>query len=85
MQMSKTEADKLIDERIKVYNNLSAAQLKVNVPDDALHSIEVVLKLQPHNVKALFRKGMVGTLRKCKIITFCQYMHVVFSKIIGPI
>ncbi|XKL59406.1 hypothetical protein PGB90_000422 [Kerria lacca] len=56
-QVTKTESDKLIDERINVYNNLSVAQLKMNSPDDALHSVEIVLKLQPNNVKALFRKG----------------------------
>lgn len=58
-QKTKTESDKLIDERINVYNNLSVAQLKMNSPDDALHSVEIVLKLQPNNVKALFRKGKV--------------------------
>lgn len=57
--MTKTEADKLIDERINVYNNLSAAHLKTDSTDEALQCVETVLKLQPNNVKALFRKGKV--------------------------
>ena len=55
----KTDADALIDERMNVYNNLSVAQLKVGNSEDALTSAEIVLRLQPNNVKALFRKGKV--------------------------
>lgn len=64
--MSRNEADQLIDERINVYNNLSVAQLKVKSIDESLGSADTVLKLQPNNVKALFRKGKVGSTKKSR-------------------
>ncbi|ELU06040.1 hypothetical protein CAPTEDRAFT_168280 [Capitella teleta] len=52
-----TELQKLIDMRVKCYNNMTAAQLKVEAFDAAIKSADEVLRIQPENVKALFRKG----------------------------
>lgn len=49
----------LLEDRIKVYNNLAAAQMKILAYEAALSSIEKVLQCQPKNVKALFRKGKI--------------------------
>ncbi|XP_016094817.1 peptidyl-prolyl cis-trans isomerase FKBP8-like isoform X4 [Sinocyclocheilus grahami] len=45
------------DYRVKCLNNLAAAQLKLGQFDEALHTSQDVLFLDPQNVKALFRKG----------------------------
>lgn len=47
----------LLEDRMKVYNNLAASQMKIQSYDVALESVENVLSFQPRNVKALFRKG----------------------------
>lgn len=47
----------LLEDKIKCYNNLAAAQLKVDSFDAAIKSCEGVLKHHPENVKALFRMG----------------------------
>jgi FK506-binding protein 8 len=47
----------LLEMRVKCFNNLAAAQLKMENWDDALFSTNQVLRVQPSNVKALFRKG----------------------------
>ncbi|XP_054756279.2 peptidyl-prolyl cis-trans isomerase FKBP8-like [Lytechinus pictus] len=44
---------------IKCFNNLAAAQLKVDAFSAALQSCNSVLSKDPSNVKALFRKGKV--------------------------
>jgi FK506-binding protein 8 len=49
----------LLEDRLKVYNNLAAAQMKIKAYDAALQSVENVLRYQTNNVKALFRKGKV--------------------------
>ncbi|KAJ1530594.1 hypothetical protein ONE63_005476 [Megalurothrips usitatus] len=49
----------ILEDRLKVYNNLAAAQLKIGSLDAALMSVENVLRCQPNNVKALFRKAKV--------------------------
>lgn len=51
------ELQALLEDRMKVYNNLAAAQMKIQAYDAALKSVECVLSGQPQNVKALFRKG----------------------------
>lgn len=51
--------NELFAERLKVYNNLAAAQMKIKAFDSALSSVESVLRCQPRNVKALFRKGKI--------------------------
>lgn len=47
----------MLEDSIKVHNNMAAAQLKSEAYDAALSSVENVLRYQPKNVKALFRKG----------------------------
>jgi len=65
----------LITEKIKTYNNLAQSQIKLEAYDSALASLKNVLKLDPNNEKALYRKAKaltekgeidiaVGTLRR---------------------
>ncbi|XP_032688312.1 peptidyl-prolyl cis-trans isomerase FKBP8-like isoform X2 [Odontomachus brunneus] len=49
----------LLEDRIKVYNNLAVSQMKIQAYEVALESVENVLSFQPRNVKALFRKGKI--------------------------
>ncbi|XP_014670903.1 PREDICTED: peptidyl-prolyl cis-trans isomerase FKBP8-like isoform X2 [Priapulus caudatus] len=56
---STTSLQELQDLRLKCFNNLAAAQLKIDAHTAALQSCDNVLKVQPDNVKALFRKGKV--------------------------
>ncbi|KAG8227087.1 hypothetical protein J437_LFUL007424 [Ladona fulva] len=53
------ELQDLLEDRLKVYNNLAAAQMKIKAYDTALASVQNVLRCQPKNVKALFRKGKI--------------------------
>ncbi|CAK9833284.1 Peptidyl-prolyl cis-trans isomerase FKBP8 [Anthophora retusa] len=53
------ELQALLEDRTKVFNNLAAAQMKIQAYDAALKSVENVLSCQPQNVKALFRKGKI--------------------------
>lgn len=60
-QAEPTNADlqELLEDRMKVYNNLALAQLKIAAYDAALKSVDHVLQCQPNNTKALFRKGKI--------------------------
>ncbi|KAF5293880.1 hypothetical protein FQA39_LY13585 [Lamprigera yunnana] len=49
----------LLEDRINVSNNMAAAQLKLELYDAALQSLQTVLRCQPDNVKALYRKARV--------------------------
>lgn len=60
IQFASDELRSLLDDRIKAYNNMAAAQMKQGAYDAALTSVETVLNCQPNNVKALFRKGKVS-------------------------
>lgn len=51
----------LLEDRISVCNNMAAAQLKLGLHDAALSSLQTVLRCQPDNLKALFRKAKVST------------------------
>lgn len=53
------DVQKLIEERLKTYNNLAASQMKIHAYDAALMSVNNVLTSQPNNVKALFRKAKI--------------------------
>lgn len=53
------QLQELLEDRIKVYNNLAQAQMKIQAYDTALKSIDTVLQCQPNNVKALYRKGKI--------------------------
>ncbi|XP_046744804.1 peptidyl-prolyl cis-trans isomerase FKBP8-like [Diprion similis] len=57
--ISNADLQALLEDRMKVYNNLAAAQMKTEAYDAALKSVENVLRCQPKNVKALFRKGKI--------------------------
>ncbi|XP_057331987.1 peptidyl-prolyl cis-trans isomerase FKBP8 [Microplitis mediator] len=54
-----SDLEVLLDDRTKVYNNLAAAQIKTEAYEAALESVDNVLRTEPHNVKALFRKGRI--------------------------
>ncbi|CAO1313544.1 unnamed protein product [Diamesa tonsa] len=58
-ETTNSQLQDLLEDRIKVYNNLAMAQMKINAFDVALQSVEKVLMCQPNNVKALFRKGKI--------------------------
>lgn len=60
---SPPELQLLLDTRLKVYNNLAAAQIKMEAYEAALKSVDFVLRIQPGNVKALYRKGKVLACR----------------------
>lgn len=51
----------LLEERVKVYNNLAQSQMKLCDYDSALKLTDQVLSNNPNHVKALFRKGKVKT------------------------
>lgn len=55
-----TQLQDLLEDRVRVYNNLAMAQMKILAYDAALKSVDTVLRCQPNNVKALFRKGKVS-------------------------
>lgn len=46
-----------LETRLKCYNNMAAAQVMIEAWDAASTSCDEVLKYQPDNVKALYRKG----------------------------
>ncbi|CAO1374474.1 unnamed protein product [Diamesa serratosioi] len=58
-ETTNSQLQDLLEDRIKVYNNLAMAQMKIGAFDVALQSVEKVLMCQPNNVKALFRKGKI--------------------------
>ncbi|XP_026463372.1 peptidyl-prolyl cis-trans isomerase FKBP8-like [Ctenocephalides felis] len=58
-KVTDSDLQQLLEDRVKVYNNMAAAQMKIEAWDQALKSLENVLGCQPNNVKALFRKGSV--------------------------
>lgn len=58
-EATNSQLQELFEDRIKVYNNLAQAQIKIQAFDAALSSIDVVLRCQPNNVKALFRKAKI--------------------------
>ncbi|XP_039309893.1 peptidyl-prolyl cis-trans isomerase FKBP8 isoform X2 [Solenopsis invicta] len=53
------ELQALLDDSIKVYNNLAAALIETESYHQALEYVDLVLKYQPTNTKALFRKGKI--------------------------
>uniref|UniRef100_A0A1Y1KRE4 peptidylprolyl isomerase n=1 Tax=Photinus pyralis TaxID=7054 RepID=A0A1Y1KRE4_PHOPY len=57
--VSDSALQQLLEDRIHVSNNMAAAQLKLELYDAALQSLQTVLRCQPDNVKALFRKARV--------------------------
>ncbi|XP_045452603.1 peptidyl-prolyl cis-trans isomerase FKBP8-like [Melitaea cinxia] len=49
----------LLEERLRVHNNMAAAQLKAGAYDAALQAVTRVLSCQPDNAKALYRKARI--------------------------
>ncbi|KAF7237063.1 Peptidyl-prolyl cis-trans isomerase FKBP8 [Varanus komodoensis] len=63
LDFSPDEEEDLLEVKLKCLNNLAAAQLKLNHHEAAMHSCNQVLRLEPENIKALFRKGKVLALQ----------------------
>lgn len=59
LEATNAQLQDLLEDRIKVYNNMAQAQMKIQAYEAALKSVETVLQCQPNNVKALFRKGKI--------------------------
>lgn len=58
-EVSDSALQDLLEDRLSVNNNMAAAQIKLELYDAALTSVQAVLRCQPNNVKALFRKAKV--------------------------
>lgn len=59
LEPTNAQLQELLEDRIKVYNNMAQAQMKIQAFEPALKSVDTVLQCQPNNVKALFRKGKI--------------------------
>lgn len=59
LEPTNAQLQELLEDRIKVYNNMAQAQMKIQAFEAALKSVDTVLQCQPNNVKALFRKGKI--------------------------
>ncbi|XP_014206998.1 peptidyl-prolyl cis-trans isomerase FKBP8 [Copidosoma floridanum] len=57
--VSDADLQAILEDSLVVHNNLAAAQMQCEAYDAALKSVENVLRCQPLNVKALFRKGKI--------------------------
>jgi len=53
------ELQDLLENRLNAYNNLAMAQMKIEAWDSALAALQQVLKIEPNNEKALYRKSKV--------------------------
>ncbi|XP_033210522.1 peptidyl-prolyl cis-trans isomerase FKBP8 [Belonocnema kinseyi] len=72
---SDAEMQALLEDRLTVYNNLAAAQLKTQAYEAALKSVENVLGCQPQNIKALFRKGKILHLKGEHLKAYETLLH----------
>ncbi|CAH0550282.1 unnamed protein product [Brassicogethes aeneus] len=59
LEVTDADLQSLLEDRVSVCNNMAAAQIKLESYDAALLSLNTVLRCQPNNVKALFRKAKV--------------------------
>ncbi|XP_017117238.1 peptidyl-prolyl cis-trans isomerase FKBP8 [Drosophila elegans] len=59
LELSNSDTQALLEDRLIVYNNLAMTQIKIAAFDAALQSVEHVLRCQPNNSKALYRKGRI--------------------------
>lgn len=87
IQFASDDLRTLLDDRIKAYNNMAAAQMKQGAYDAALTSVDTVLNCQPDNVKALFRKGKVSKMHQssyahCNIVysLMLQFTDIIIQK-----
>ncbi|XP_055029966.2 FKBP prolyl isomerase 16 [Misgurnus anguillicaudatus] len=88
------DEEEVSEYRVKCLNNLAAAQLKLGQFEEALHTSQDVLFLDPNNVKALFRKGKLlsdkgeyeeamETLKKAlKLEPSTKAIHAELSKLV---
>jgi len=60
------DLQELLQERVKTFNNLAQAQMKLSAWDSSLASVRQVLKIEPNNEKALFRKAKI-LVEKCQL------------------
>jgi len=56
----------LLEDRVKTFNNMAQAQMKLGAWDSSMASVRQVLKIQPNNEKALFRKAKI-LQEKCQL------------------
>jgi len=56
----------MLEDRVKTFNNMAQAQMKLAAWDSALASVRQVLRIQPNNEKALFRKSKI-LQEKCQL------------------
>ncbi|XP_056638956.1 peptidyl-prolyl cis-trans isomerase FKBP8 [Diorhabda sublineata] len=56
-EVSDSDLQSILEDRISVYNNMAAAHIKIEQFGAALNSLQIVLRCQPDNVKAHFRKA----------------------------
>ncbi|XP_078283165.1 FKBP prolyl isomerase 16 [Rhinoraja longicauda] len=94
LKPSAQEAAELRENGLKCLNNLAAAQLKLNLPEEVIAASDAVLLLDPNNVKALFRKGkllseqgdyeaaMETLMRALKLEPSTKAIHVELSKLV---
>ncbi|CAH0695961.1 unnamed protein product [Spodoptera exigua] len=59
MPPTSDELQALLEERLRVHNNMAAAQLKAGAYEAALQAVTRVLTCQPKNAKALYRKSRI--------------------------
>lgn len=60
----------LLEDRLSVSNNMAVAQMKLGHYDAALNLLQTVLRCQPDNIKALYRKAKVSFANLCKHVLF---------------
>merc|ERR1719336_2985522 len=60
------DLQEMLQERVKTFNNMAQAQMKLTAWDSALASVRQVLKIEPNNEKALFRKSKI-LIEKCQL------------------
>ncbi|KAJ8928885.1 hypothetical protein NQ314_018491 [Rhamnusium bicolor] len=58
-EITDSDLQSLLEDRISVCNNMAAAQIKMEMYEAALNSLQVVLRCQPNNIKAHYRKAKV--------------------------
>lgn len=63
LEIEDPKIKEIVELRSVTFNNQAAAQLKIDALDAALESIDSALMIQPNNVKALFRKGKILSLK----------------------
>lgn len=60
---SDSEQNDILCERVKTLNNMAAVHMSMNSLDLALSTLDNVLAVEPHNEKAIMRKGKVLALK----------------------